>query len=204
MCQQFWKIDGWQNKLSTIWKGPGWQPGTPRLGNDDFPKVEYPIHVYDPKMSTFLSLYTFVHFAYVIVQYSAVLKDSKVRSMETASSKGRSISFLELFHCGSSTVLNHFTLHSINVRCYFRSQVRIFPFLPFVSRILITSTVWFRPHALTLERIRLALMLILPQLTLIKSLFLLQTHVAVQSGIVLSLIATFLVTPRTLQKSKQQ
>ncbi len=78
MCQQFFKIEGWQNKLAIIWKGPGWQPGLSRLGSDDFPQITYPIHVYHQNVSTQLSLYTFLHFAYVLIQYSAVLKYSKV------------------------------------------------------------------------------------------------------------------------------
>jgi hypothetical protein len=78
MCKQFFKVEGWKNKLSIIWKGPGWQPGSSRLGSDDFPKITYPIHVYHPNISTQLSIYTFVHFMYVTIQYSAVLKYSKV------------------------------------------------------------------------------------------------------------------------------
>lgn len=78
MFKQFFKIEGWQNKLSIILKGPGWQPGTPRLGTDVFPKVKYPIKVYHPNVSTPLSVYTFVHFMYALIQYSAVLRDSKV------------------------------------------------------------------------------------------------------------------------------
>jgi hypothetical protein len=79
MFQQFFKLEGWQNKLSVIWKGPGWQPGTPRLGTDDFPEIKYPIQVYHPNISTQLSAYTFIHFMYVLIQYSSVLKHSKVK-----------------------------------------------------------------------------------------------------------------------------
>jgi alkylglycerol monooxygenase len=78
MCQQFFQIEGWQNKLSIIWKGPGWQPGLSRLGSDDFPQINYPIHVYHPNVSTELSAYTFVHFLYVTIQYSALLTHAKV------------------------------------------------------------------------------------------------------------------------------
>jgi len=75
------KVEGWQNKLAVIWKGPGWQPGLPRLGSDEFPEIKYPIQVYHPNVSKELSLYTFVHFTYVLIQYSAVLKDSKVNQI---------------------------------------------------------------------------------------------------------------------------
>ncbi|UJR33263.1 hypothetical protein I4U23_020718 [Adineta vaga] len=77
ICQQLFKIEGWQNKLAVLWKGPGWQPGLPRLGSDDFPEVSYPIQVYHPNISTELAFYTFIHFMYALIQYSAVLKDSK-------------------------------------------------------------------------------------------------------------------------------
>ncbi len=29
----------WQDKLSALFKGPGWMPGLPRLGDDKFPEV---------------------------------------------------------------------------------------------------------------------------------------------------------------------
>ena len=38
--QAAWNIPGWRNKLWTFLKGPGWQPGKPRLGNiSDIPDV---------------------------------------------------------------------------------------------------------------------------------------------------------------------
>lgn len=40
VCRQFWAIEGLGNKLSTLFKGPGWQPGKPRLGDpNDIPDV---------------------------------------------------------------------------------------------------------------------------------------------------------------------
>lgn len=74
-------MNGLNNKLSVIWKGPGWQPGLPRLGSDKFPKVKYPVRVYDPNISKALSIYTFVHFLYVVIQYSEVLRSSKVNEI---------------------------------------------------------------------------------------------------------------------------
>ena len=71
-------MDGWKNKFALIWKGPGWQVGSPRLGYDDFPAIEYPVKVYHPNISKALSFYTFVHFLYTTAQFSAVLRDSKV------------------------------------------------------------------------------------------------------------------------------
>ena len=81
MYEQFFKLEGWQNKLSLICKGPSWQPGLPRLGNHQYPEISYPIKLFYPNISIALSIYTFIHFLYVLVQYSAVLGDSKVKSV---------------------------------------------------------------------------------------------------------------------------
>lgn len=61
-----------------------------------------------------------------------------------------------------------------------------------------------RPYALQLERIRLISMLILPQISLIKSLFFLQTHLIIQILVILSFIATFFIVPipSSIQKVK--
>lgn len=79
LIEQFFKIEGWQNKLAVIWKGPGWQIGSPRLGFDDFPPIQHPIKVYHPNISTALAFYTFVHFLYATAQFSVVLRDAKVK-----------------------------------------------------------------------------------------------------------------------------
>ncbi|CAF4781042.1 unnamed protein product [Rotaria sp. Silwood1] len=154
MFKQFLQRQGWQNKLSVIWKGPGWAPGLPRLGSDKFPKVKHPIRVYHPNVSTALSLYTFIHFAYVLIQYSAVLKYSK----------NYSVVALLLY-----SIILIYTLQTFGA---------IFD---------------QKKNALHYERFRLILMLLLPRLTLIKSLFLLQTHLIIQIAIVLSIFATFFV-----------
>ena len=86
-------MKGWQNKLSVIWKGPGWQPDLPRLGSDEFPQINYPIQVYNPDVSTELSAYTFIHFFYVLIQYSAVLVNSKVPSNSFLSLSARFVFF---------------------------------------------------------------------------------------------------------------
>ncbi|CAF4207076.1 unnamed protein product, partial [Adineta steineri] len=75
MFEQFFKLEGWKNKLSLIWKGPSWQPGLPRLGDHQYPLVKYPVEFHDPNISMILSIYTFAHFLFVLGQYSAVLQD---------------------------------------------------------------------------------------------------------------------------------
>jgi alkylglycerol monooxygenase len=121
MCQQFFKVEGWENKFSILWKGPGWQPGLPRLGNDDFPEVTYPIQVYHPNISTELSVYTFIHFLYVLIQYSAVLKQSKVN--EIFGNIFIICFALELFDFGFIFIFNYFTFYFNNIWCDFRSKV---------------------------------------------------------------------------------
>jgi alkylglycerol monooxygenase len=63
-------LPGWKNKLSVIFKGPGWQPGTPRLGNyEDLPKVEQPVTYWDPPMHLLTKAYVILHFTLVIFFY---------------------------------------------------------------------------------------------------------------------------------------
>ena len=80
MYEQFFKLEGWQSKLSFIWKGPSWQPGLARLGNHQYPEISYPVKLHHPNTSIMLSVYTFAHFFYVLVQYGAVLQDAKVHT----------------------------------------------------------------------------------------------------------------------------
>ena len=39
MWEEFWKMNSWSDKLSVLFKGPGWRPGLPRLGDNSFPAV---------------------------------------------------------------------------------------------------------------------------------------------------------------------
>ena len=42
IARTFWQMEGWGNKLSVIFKGPGWAPGKPRLGlPEDIPEVSH-------------------------------------------------------------------------------------------------------------------------------------------------------------------
>lgn len=113
------------DKLSTLWKGPGWQPGLPRLGSNKFPRVRLPITVYNPTISTALSIYAFAHFLYTVAQYSAVLRESKV-TIERASiilkTNVKSIFKIcsELFNNGSFVLHYNFTIHFNNIRSNFR------------------------------------------------------------------------------------
>uniref|UniRef100_A0A8C2AX07 Alkylglycerol monooxygenase n=1 Tax=Cyprinus carpio TaxID=7962 RepID=A0A8C2AX07_CYPCA len=53
LWQRFWETEGISNKLSIIFKGPGWTPGKPRLGDiADIPQVE--IFMFTFKLETLL------------------------------------------------------------------------------------------------------------------------------------------------------
>ncbi|GFR29495.1 alkylglycerol monooxygenase [Trichonephila clavata] len=47
LLKRVWSTEGWRNKLSLLFKGPGWSPGKPRLGNiEDVPEVRIQIKMY--------------------------------------------------------------------------------------------------------------------------------------------------------------
>nr|XP_033786871.1 alkylglycerol monooxygenase-like isoform X2 [Geotrypetes seraphini] len=58
-----WNTPGLCNKLSILFKGPGWGPGKPRLGlPEDIPPVTGNELPYNPKMPVSLQVYTVLHF----------------------------------------------------------------------------------------------------------------------------------------------
>ncbi|XP_078663017.1 alkylglycerol monooxygenase-like [Branchiostoma floridae x Branchiostoma belcheri] len=84
----FWVTPGLANKLSVLWKGPGWEPGKPRLGCiEDIPKVKYPEPKYDSKVPALWSVYVFVHFFLALVLYQELFAVVKV--LTTAAMLGR-------------------------------------------------------------------------------------------------------------------
>ncbi|CAG2103918.1 unnamed protein product [Medioppia subpectinata] len=62
--QKFCKMDGFCNKMSALFKGPGWTPGKPRLGDiNDVPEVDYtePKYSHNPFISDWRKLYVAYH-----------------------------------------------------------------------------------------------------------------------------------------------
>jgi len=58
-----WNTKGLWNKLSVMFKGPGWEPGKPRLGNpEDIPEVKQPVVIYSQKTPKLLSVYAIIHY----------------------------------------------------------------------------------------------------------------------------------------------
>ncbi|KAK7088891.1 alkylglycerol monooxygenase-like [Littorina saxatilis] len=57
------QMDGWKNKLSVIFCGPGWEPGRPRLGlREDLPEVKLPAKKYNCNLPCWGNLYIWTHF----------------------------------------------------------------------------------------------------------------------------------------------
>lgn len=70
----FWEKPGLKDKLAVLFKGPGWTPGKPRLGDPaDLPEIEYPIQRYDSSLSYWGNVYVLVHFAVTIVAYQLLI-----------------------------------------------------------------------------------------------------------------------------------
>lgn len=69
-----WTIEGWGNKLSVVFKGPGWSPGKPRLGlPGDIPEVESPEIKYDSIVPLWKSLYIWLHFMIILLLWHPYL-----------------------------------------------------------------------------------------------------------------------------------
>lgn len=68
MWTRFWEIPGLSNKLSFLFKGPGWMPGKPRLGcPEDLPQVSPDEKPYDKRTPVLLDAYCVLHFVFVLV-----------------------------------------------------------------------------------------------------------------------------------------
>ncbi|XP_058270405.1 alkylglycerol monooxygenase isoform X2 [Hemibagrus wyckioides] len=84
LWRQFLSADGITHKLSVIFKGPGWMPGTPRLGDpDDLPEVTGKEVPHNPEWSTLLQTYVHVHFILVLVVYNNLFETEHMLSQAT-------------------------------------------------------------------------------------------------------------------------
>jgi len=65
-------MTGIWNKVKAIFNGPGWFPGTGRLGNlDDIPDIEYPVKPYNTQVS-WISIYALIQGIFVVIGYQLV------------------------------------------------------------------------------------------------------------------------------------
>jgi alkylglycerol monooxygenase len=76
------KTDGILNKLSILFKGPGWEPGKSRLGNiEDIPELmDGNALKYDPYFPIFYKVYILVHFAIIILFHTQLMTTIHVLS----------------------------------------------------------------------------------------------------------------------------
>lgn len=73
---KFLSTESWSDKFSVLFKGPGWVPGTARLGNsEDLPKIQYPIVKKGTPVPHLLNIYVLVNFLFVFVAFFEFIKD---------------------------------------------------------------------------------------------------------------------------------
>ncbi|KAG1952260.1 alkylglycerol monooxygenase [Pimephales promelas] len=84
LWQRFWEAEGISNKLSVIFKGPGWTPGKPRLGDiADIPQITGEERPYDPAWSSSMQAYVFIQFILLLDVYNNLLMDQTMLSEMT-------------------------------------------------------------------------------------------------------------------------
>ncbi|XP_064532170.1 alkylglycerol monooxygenase isoform X1 [Pseudopipra pipra] len=80
----FWATPGFCNKLSVIFKGPGWGPGKPRLGlPEEIPVITGKEVPFNPIVPAYLNCYVVVHFAVIVDLYTELLATVTMLSQGT-------------------------------------------------------------------------------------------------------------------------
>lgn len=73
ILQKAYSIEGIGNKISVFVKGPGWDPGKPRMGLiEDIPDIHAPQDRYDKPLPVFLTVYTFGHLGLALLGYATI------------------------------------------------------------------------------------------------------------------------------------
>ncbi|XP_042595766.1 alkylglycerol monooxygenase isoform X2 [Cyprinus carpio] len=84
LWQRFWEAEGISNKLSVIFKGPGWTPGKPRLGDiADIPQITGEEMPHNPTWSPAMQAYVLVQFFLLLDVYNNLLMDQMILSEMT-------------------------------------------------------------------------------------------------------------------------
>ncbi|KAG8200881.1 hypothetical protein JTE90_015785 [Oedothorax gibbosus] len=92
--KKFWEYDSIEHKLSVIFKGPGWSPGQPWCGNvEDIPHPAPEVEKYDPQLPSWLKLYTFVHFVFLVNGYFLLALNMTMLSKMTITTTASYIAF---------------------------------------------------------------------------------------------------------------
>ena len=96
LCK-FIKIDGLANKVSVILKGPGWEPGTPRLGIIDKVPEYYdgtPKYGYDRRIPYWKKFYALIHLSLIILAFIQLVQNSMIVNLSSRQTRYHMYSFL--------------------------------------------------------------------------------------------------------------
>jgi alkylglycerol monooxygenase len=72
LWHKFQTVQGFGNKMSALFKGPGWAPGKPRLGLiSDVPEPDptLPKYSYDPYIPLWRKMYVFAHGSFLVLAF---------------------------------------------------------------------------------------------------------------------------------------
>jgi len=79
LFKRFMSSTSLSERFSVLFKGPGWVPGSGRLGNlSDIPEIESPIKIYTNNVSILLNSYIAFSFTFVLIAFSEFVKDIEV------------------------------------------------------------------------------------------------------------------------------
>lgn len=74
----------WGDTLKALFYGPGWFPGTPRLGDPTtFPDIKAPREKYNPQLPQWQQVYVVVHFIIILLIHQAWITKIAVSECET-------------------------------------------------------------------------------------------------------------------------
>lgn len=150
--------NGFFNKIAVIWKGPGWQVGTPRLGDPkNIPLINPNAKPYDPKISFWLTQYVIIHFTISVFIFFllrlSIFNSLILQLLEQLfvffsiisfsfifDIKPYAISF-EIFRLLTFLIVDHFILNNY-IDFIFSNQPFVNTLLNFVRIIFLFSTLW--------------------------------------------------------------
>lgn len=116
--KRFFESKSWNERLSVLFKGPGWVPGSPRLGYaDQIPKIEYRINMYGKKLPM-LNVYVTIHFIFLIILFTSFANESHKYPIIFVSFAIGSILFC-LTSFGLMLMTSRMRLHSIQYDVFY-------------------------------------------------------------------------------------
>ncbi|GFS72478.1 alkylglycerol monooxygenase [Trichonephila clavipes] len=84
LYKRIWEYDNLKDRLSVIFKGPGWSPGKPWTGNiEDIPHPAPDVPKFDPQLPLWCKYYAIVHFFFVVNGYFMLALNMSVLSKAT-------------------------------------------------------------------------------------------------------------------------